>query len=377
MSASISESVLIDLGERDRAVEWPRPARRRVPRLTAAIALVAVTILIPTSSQRARPVIAPALWRAPGADHFVVDKDRVYLINRPGDGTGDGYDGVTALSARTGATLWRLRWQHPVTDVAVLSGGILAVSTHPELIGEPVTALARPTVHVVDADGGLLAEFPGVVDAVVPGTEILVVGRAPFNLVGHVCENTGDCIDLAGVRARTGLEVWRLPASRDTEPIWGWRSTTAQDVTLGVVDSRGHLILYDVVSGRAIRDVPIPNWEAGFTPAEAVSNQRVMLMGGMVLTFTRDIDDVGMVRSATMAAANLQTGQVWKRSIPVPGGLGTNDIFHLVECGRWVCLWEETQTTIFDPATGDAVGRLPERLGYEVVVDDFFARGQR
>ncbi len=162
MSASISESVLIDLGERDRAVEWPRPARRRVPRLTAAIALVAVTILIPTSSQRARPVIAPALWRAPGTDNFVVDKDRVYLINRPGDGTGDGYDGVTALSARTGATLWRLRWQHPVTDVAVLSGGILAVSTHPELIGEPVTA-PEPTVHVVDADGGLLAEFPGVV----------------------------------------------------------------------------------------------------------------------------------------------------------------------------------------------------------------------
>ncbi len=100
-------------------------------------------------------------------------------------------------------------------------------------------------------------------------------------------------------------------------------------------------------------------------------------MGGVVLTLTRDMDDVGMVRSATIAAANLQTGQVWKRSVPVTGGLGANDIFHLGECGRWVCLWEETQTTIFDPATGAAIGSMPERLSYMVVVDDLFLRRQR
>ncbi len=378
VAAPASESVLIDLDDRDRSVALPRRARRRMPRLAAAVTLAALAMLAPTSSQRANPVIAPALWRAPVAADFVIDNDRVYLISRPGDGTGDG-NGVTALSAGTGATLWRVSSQYPVMDVAVLSGGILAISSQSEFTGVPGSPLERPMVDVVDADGRLLAEFPGVLRAVVPGTDILVVGQAPavgqarFN--GNLlCEETSDCTDLVGVSARTGLEIWRLPADYDTEPIWGWRSTLPQGVDeLGVVDSRGHVTLYDPASGRAIQDISIPNWEAALSPAEAIASRQVMLMGGVVLTVSRDVDDVGIVRAATLAATNIHSGQVWRTSVAVPDGLGRNDIFYVFECGPWLCLWEESQTTIFDPATGAAVRRLPELLNWVVVVEDLVA----
>jgi hypothetical protein len=316
---------VIDLGDLWRNDETYAPSTPwRLSRVSAALLLVCLCLV---TLGGLAPTHDGPLWTQnwPADITMSAGGTAVYVVER------GSAPMVTAMDARTGQRLWRLRIARTPFQVVDVGYGVDALLFHPT--NEPSDDYGDSSVLMDRGTGQVLGTYPGVPQ--LRAGAILVMQQR----LTHCWPTDGACVDVTGVPVGASEPAWRLRLPAGGRLIDSWNGSGQRFLTAG---ADGSLTVRDVATG-----MPLANAPGTLTSGSGL--RLAAVVDGLLIVGRPDADasELYAYDEATLAPR-------WSERIVRDAGDYSPEVglVELAACGHLLCLRDGGGSTILEPASG-------------------------